>query len=214
MAGRDDPFPDHTWPRRTTCSVVACAFGRTSSYLRTLESVPPAATPLTSWLAPSSCWWCPVLDKIVTRTIQCPDDVELLGTLTKDRCDTRVILPFVLEEYEDDYVRKNGFDSAGLSAVTIEHVLPRNLSVAWRAAFTAHKHERLYGLLGNLVPLSEKQNKSIQDDSWKKKAARYRGSNFKSTQALAKRNAWTESVITQRTMRLAQWASRRWPQLD
>src|SRR5436305_9950060 len=47
-----DPFPDHTCPRRTACSVFDCSFGLTNSYLRTLVSVPPAATPLTSRLAP------------------------------------------------------------------------------------------------------------------------------------------------------------------
>src|SRR5262249_24870869 len=47
-----DAFPDQTCPRRTACSIVACAFGRTNWYLRTLASVPPAATPLTSRLAP------------------------------------------------------------------------------------------------------------------------------------------------------------------
>src|SRR5215831_19085920 len=48
-----DAFPDQTCPRRTACSIVDCAFGLTSSYLRTLASVPPAATPLTSRLAPA-----------------------------------------------------------------------------------------------------------------------------------------------------------------
>ena len=51
MAGCD-AFPDQTWPRRTAWSVVASAFGRTNSYLSTLASVPPAATPLTSRAAP------------------------------------------------------------------------------------------------------------------------------------------------------------------
>src|SRR6266508_1187542 len=51
MAGCD-PFPDQTCPRRTACSVVDGAFGLTNSYLTTLASVPPVATPLTSRLAP------------------------------------------------------------------------------------------------------------------------------------------------------------------
>src|SRR4029077_3289483 len=51
MAGRE-AFPDHTCPRRTGCSVVDSGLGLTNSYLRTLASVPPAATPLTSRLAP------------------------------------------------------------------------------------------------------------------------------------------------------------------
>src|SRR6516162_414067 len=51
-AGGADAFPDQTCPSRTASSVVACAFGLTKSYLMTLASVPPGATPLTSRLAP------------------------------------------------------------------------------------------------------------------------------------------------------------------
>src|ERR1700738_4243782 len=51
MAGCD-AFPDQTFPRRTGCSVVDWAFGLTNSYLRPPCPLPPAATPLTSRLAP------------------------------------------------------------------------------------------------------------------------------------------------------------------
>ena len=50
--GGEDPFPDQIGPRRTGSSVVDCAFGLTKSYLRTVASVPPGATPLTRRLAP------------------------------------------------------------------------------------------------------------------------------------------------------------------
>src|SRR6476620_9179467 len=50
--GGEDPFPDQIGPRRWGSSVVDWAFGLTKSYLTTVESVPPGATPLTRRLAP------------------------------------------------------------------------------------------------------------------------------------------------------------------
>jgi hypothetical protein len=70
------------------------------------------------------------------------------------------------------------------------------------------------GLLGNLVPLSENQNKSLQDQAWTEKRKRFRGSNFKTTQALAKSAAWLPDEVDHRTSQMIAWIQQRWPELS
>jgi hypothetical protein len=155
-----------------------------------------------------------VLVKIVTRTIQSPEDDEVLKSLDVERVDTRVVLRFVLEEYERDFVHKKKYDLATETVTTIEHVMPRNLTETWQEVATSEEHAEVFGLLGNMAALSEQQNKSLQDQPWNEKRKRFRGSNFKTTQDIAKQLQWTPEHIVQRTASMAAWIVGRWPELD
>lgn len=155
-----------------------------------------------------------VLDKIVTRTIRSPTDLELTSFLKKERSDTRVMLRYVLEERERWFVKANRFDPPPATAATLEHILPKHLTTEWSRQFTTQEHESCVGLLGNLAPLSEKQNKSLQDQPWSEKRKRIAGSNFKSTQALSKQTSWTPSAIRKRTDEITAWITTEWKELS
>jgi hypothetical protein len=154
-----------------------------------------------------------VLKRIVTRTILSPSDGEIWAFLTKERSDSRAILKFVLEEFERDYINANKYDPPPETIMTVEHVLPKNLSAPWAKLFTPAEHERCVGLLGNLAALSETQNKSLQDQSWADKKKRFSGSNFKTTQQLSQSREWRGKDIDQRTREIITWLIKRWPEL-
>jgi hypothetical protein len=155
-----------------------------------------------------------VRGRIVTRTILSPSDKELAAFLRKERSDSRVVLKYILAEYESAVIKANKFDPPPYTVATIEHVLPKNLAPDWARVFDATQHDKLVGLLGNLVPLSEAQNKSLQDQRWTEKSKRFAGSNFKSTQAVAKIKKWTPAVIEERTETLIAWIIAMWPELS
>ena len=154
-----------------------------------------------------------VLEKIVTRTIQVPGDAEITTALSSEPVDTRVILKYILQEYERYYTTKNKFDFAQTVA-TVEHIVPQNLNSEWMVFFSANDHKSLVGLIGNLTPLSETQNKSLQDQPWGEKRKRFKGSDFKTTHALAAKVQWRPESIVTRTRNLTDWIISRWPALD
>ena len=90
-------------------------------------------------------------------------------------------------------------------------MLPRNLTAEWQAHFTTEEHKSHVGLIGNLVALSEMQNKSAQDEPWVAKRKRFKGSQFKSTADLASNTAWTPKTIQQRNIDFCDWILKRWP---
>src|SRR5215470_17499098 len=112
MAGCD-AFPDQTCPSRTACSIVDCAFGLTSSYLRTLASVPPAATPLTSRLAPV------VVLVVATRVPADPTNVWKLAISRKR----------TLWSWCRGLCRYN--DGPPCSAERLEKIFPEPLPASW-----------------------------------------------------------------------------------
>lgn len=155
-----------------------------------------------------------LVKKIVTRTITCPSDDELIAFLKKEPSDTRAILPYFLQEFESHYVAAQKFDPVPLTKSTIEHILPKNFQKHWHRVISETEHHRTVRLLGNIAALSEKQNKSLKDQSWDQKRKRFRGSNFKSTQKIALKKTWDASQIDKRTAEMSQWAIGRWKQLD
>jgi len=155
-----------------------------------------------------------VRKSIVTRTILSPGDEELRAFLKKERSDSRVILNFVLAEYERAIIKANKYDPPPHTVATIEHVLPQNLTEEWAKTFTQNEHEKFVGLLGNLVPLSETQNKSVKDQPWEQKSKRFIGSNFKTTQEIAPSANWSAAQINKRTDKLISWMTETWPELS
>ncbi len=153
-----------------------------------------------------------VVEKIQTRTIQVPSDTDITLFLQEKSVDSRVILPYVLGELEAEFTSKNGFDHS-MTPPTIEHIAPQHLSQGWQEVFSTSDHERLLGTIGNLAALSEKQNKSLQDQPWEMKRVRFKGSDFKMTAALSSQKSWTSGVILRRSQELAKEIIGRWPDL-
>lgn len=152
-----------------------------------------------------------VRKRIFTRTIKCPKDLELKMSLFDEAVDTRVILPYVFQEWEADLINIKDYDPIPEGNMTIEHILPQNLSKPWRKIFSKEVHRKLVGTIGNLAPLSGHQNKSIQDKSWATKKTRFKGSNWKTTQKLSKISEWSPSIIEKRNKEMAVWVNSRWP---
>jgi hypothetical protein len=134
--------------------------------------------------------------------------------LSKERSDSRVILDYIMEEYERAVTKANKYDPPPHTVATVEDVLPQNLTPEWAKLFSPDEHERCVGLLGNLVPLSETQNKSVKDQPWPEKRRRFKGSNFKTTQEIAKLRTWSAAEIKKRTRTLIAWIIETWPELS
>jgi hypothetical protein len=151
-----------------------------------------------------------VKSKIITRTIKVPGPDELGKKLREESMDTRVILPYVLSELERDLRKKNRYDAITDTVATIEHVLPKKRGAEWKVG-AAKDYDALVGLIGNLVPLSDAQNKSAKDDPWSSKRKRFAGSNFFLAQKVARNTKWDQATIRLRTNEIATWVQRRWP---
>src|SRR5437870_2491971 len=82
-----------------------------------------------------------VRESIVTRTILSPSNNELRTFLSKERSDSRVILDYIMEEYERAVIKANKYDPPPQTVATVEHVLPQNLTADWGKLFTADEHE-------------------------------------------------------------------------
>jgi hypothetical protein len=152
-----------------------------------------------------------LVQKIITRTVQFPDDETLTRSLTQNPSDSRKILPYVLQEQERDFRRQRKADPITSQAVTIEHIMPKERGKSWQSLANAQDYDRLVGLIGNLVPLSEPQNKSTKNKPWLEKRVRFKGSNFQITQDLAENDSWSPEQIHARSRLIAGWACTRWP---
>jgi hypothetical protein len=100
--------------------------------------------------------------------------------------------------------------------VNIEHILPINLSAAWRESLgrdSVEIHAENVDRWGNLTLLSERINKSAQDSSFDTKLEIYTGppgSNIQMTQLLQKEKSWGAKEIDARQRWLAEVADQVW----
>jgi uncharacterized protein with ParB-like and HNH nuclease domain len=94
----------------------------------------------------------------------------------------------------------------------IEHILPQTPDPIWFNDFNKEQHEKMNGLLANLIPLSQQMNKEIGNGPYAKKRERYRNdSMYKSARILAERNeVWTPETIIKRSDEIYEWAIQRW----
>jgi hypothetical protein len=97
-------------------------------------------------------------------------------------------------------------DSPG---ITIEHILPENLSSAWEASFTPEQHERYVSRLGNYTLLTPSQNRDVAQKNIAEKSAVYRNSNFWMTQRLDLAD-WSSGAIEKRQREMGNWAASVW----
>lgn len=135
---------------------------------------------------------------------------------------------YFLYEYETSLAQKNNIDRIGSwemftktekDKVSIEHILPQTPSkYYWQnqyRQFTDEEVKMLVGALGNLLPLSQSVNSSLQNDSFydkKTTKARRRGyeNGCHSEIEVAKYNDWTAENIYTRSKKLLEFMENRW----
>lgn len=137
-------------------------------------------------------------------------------------------LRYFLYEYEYDKAVKNNIQKVDWSMftrvekdkVTIEHILPQTPTKwHWRNTyrmFSENEIKQLSASLGNLLPLSQSINSSLQNDSFKDKknptAAGRRGyiNGSHSEIEVAQEEDWTAQNIFNRGMSLLNFMEKRW----
>lgn len=135
---------------------------------------------------------------------------------------------YFLYEYETSLAQKNNIDRIGSwemftktekDKVSIEHILPQTPSkYYWQnqyRQFTDEEVEMLAGALGNLLPLSQSVNSSLQNDSFYDKKTTKAGrrgyeNGCHSEIEVAKYNDWTAENIYTRSKKLLEFMENRW----
>lgn len=114
------------------------------------------------------------------------------------------------------------FSKSENDKVSIEHILPQTPTKwYWRNQFrqfvkNPEEMDFLTGALGNLLPLSQSINSSLQNDSFEEKknptkeGRRGYSSGSNSEIEVAKENEWNAQKIHERTMELLKFMSERW----
>lgn len=151
-----------------------------------------------------------ILKPLEAASQDAPTDERLLHVLTKERSDKRAVLRFFLEEYELHLTRSSKGDPSPPRVETIEHILPQHPSDGTWQDVPATTRSELVGLLGNLAPLSGKQNAGLGNSGWSQKRERFLSSNYKTVRAVSGVEQWTAAEIMGRTNQLAEWAIARW----
>lgn len=142
-------------------------------------------------------------------------------------------LRYFLYEYEMDKVRQRGsqkidwklFVKSEKDKVSIEHIYPQTPThKCWKEGFKEYKKsQRPYfqGTLGNLLPLSQSINSSLQNDCFEeKKKAKYNDKKEKIRQGysdgshseieVASYHEWIPEAILDRGYKLLEFMERRW----
>lgn len=135
---------------------------------------------------------------------------------------------YFLFEYEVSLAKKNNLDKLNWNLftksekdkVSIEHILPQTPSkYYWKNAFRQFDSEEitlLSGALGNLLPLSQSINSSLQNDSFEdkktSKSAGRRGyeNGSHSEIEVSKESDWSANSIYNRSKQLLEFMENRW----
>ena len=135
---------------------------------------------------------------------------------------------YFLYEYEISLAQKNNIDKLNWTLftksekdkVSIEHILPQTPSkYYWKNAFRQFDENEiklLSGALGNLLPLSQSINSSLQNDSFEdKKISKYGGrrgyeNGSHSEIEISKESDWSAYKIYNRSKQLLEFMERRW----
>lgn len=135
---------------------------------------------------------------------------------------------YFLYEYEISLAQKNNIDKLNWTLftksekdkVSIEHILPQTPSkYYWKNAFRQFNENEiklLSGALGNLLPLSQSINSSLQNDSFEdKKISKYNGrrgyeNGSHSEIEISKESDWSAYKIYNRSKQLLEFMERRW----
>ncbi len=134
-------------------------------------------------------------------------------------------LKYFLFEYEDDIAKIDRVDWSLFTRVekdkiTIEHILPQTpTDWYWRNTFrmyTDDEIKQLAGSIGNLLPLSQSINSSLQNDSFEKKKTSsnnkrrgYKNGSYSEIE-VARESDWTAQHILERGLALLAFMENRW----
>ncbi len=94
--------------------------------------------------------------------------------------------------------------------LTLEHILPRNPSQEWLAAFGPDSIDDSIEMLGNMTLLSASENREIGNVSFDDKKAIFSKSPLSITREICEVNVWTREAIEARQSWLADLAVARW----
>ncbi|MGJ1267847.1 DUF262 domain-containing protein [Pedobacter chinensis] len=142
-------------------------------------------------------------------------------------------LRYFLYEYEMEKVRQRGsqkidwrlFVKSEKDKVSIEHIYPQTPThTSWKSSFKGHKKSQLpffQGTLGNLLPLSQSINSSLQNDCFDdKKNAKYNDKKEKIRQGyfdgshseieVSGYETWNSDTILDRGNKLLEFMEQRW----
>jgi len=103
------------------------------------------------------------------------------------------------------------------SSLTIEHVMPRKLTSAWKRDLgkdAEELHKRWLNRFANLTLCGDTINSAIGAAPFHQKCEVYAESSIGMTRRLAKEEAWNEEALARRAHDLAEWALKRWPWKD
>ena len=155
-----------------------------------------------------------LVSDLQTRTIDFPDDAQLRRDITSKPFYGRRLDGYVLSELEIAAHNTNPFSPEHLKAVTVDHLAPQSLKGAWANEFPDDREERdrILGLLGNLVPLSQSDNSTKGSADWDVARSRLRNETIYRTarEVLEQNETWGPQQIADRTASLAEQAISRW----
>lgn len=143
-------------------------------------------------------------------TIQFPEDEQFKADIYAKPLYGRRLARYVLEEYERGLNSGDPYPGVDL---TIDHVMPQEMSEVWRSIVSEEDHKKLKDTWANLVPLSGPANAEKGQKPWPEVRQYFLTETiFKTTKRLAQQYAdWNAATITERARGLAEWASERWP---
>ena len=152
-------------------------------------------------------------ESIVTATIKFPTDKMVDEALKHENMYKRQITKYILIQREITFNKKKGFDNA-IDDFSVEHIMPKNRVGQWAKDFTPSMHRIYLNSIGNLVPLTKKQNSDIKDFDWSKKKVKFKGSNWKLTQKISVLQNWNEEQIKRQTKEIYRWIIDAWPKIS
>jgi hypothetical protein len=148
------------------------------------------------------------IDKNPTQKF--PDDAQFGQDIRQRPLYQRRLAKYILAEHERGL---RGGDPYPNIEPTIDHVMPQELTEAWKAVVLPEDHKALKDTWANLVPLSGPANSEKGQKPWSEVRKYFQTETvFKATKRLAQQNAtWGAEQIRQRAEQLALWAIARWP---
>ena len=143
-------------------------------------------------------------------TVQFPDDKKFEENIRFSNLYSRRLAPYIIEEYERSF--KGGDPHPEDIKITIDHLMPKELTDEWKAIVDSKEHEKYKDTWGNLVPLSGPANSQKGQKSWSTvRDFLMKETIFKTTKHLAQENeVWNIENIKKRSEILALWALERW----
>jgi len=143
-------------------------------------------------------------------TIRFPEDDEFSHDIKERPLYGRRMAGYILAEYERGLI---GGDPMPEVDITIDHVMPRELTEVWKEVISEDDHKALKDTWANLVPLSGPANAEKGRKPWSEIRPFFMTETiFKTTKRLAQTNEdWNAPKIRTRGEQLAIWAVSRWP---